>query len=228
MSKRFSQKSQRLKEFKRLEKECIALWKIKGNLGWYELEKPIRNGWYKQLTLRADISRRKDAWIFESVIKVAGMTAWGRDKKMADKIWLENLRRSDFQFYQYPGMKSIDKKVYQKLIPKVQACFIPVNHGSSYYYDHYYNSILPTWYFETTYERAFITHRRILDPDLDSRMDELENMFEGKKYYHLRMIGNYHWNTRCRRIERKRVKMALANYDEESYYKLMGRRISYW
>jgi hypothetical protein len=229
MSKRFSQKSQRLKEYKRLEKEYNSLWKIKCNLGWYKLEKPIRHGWYKQLTLRTDISRRKDAWIFEEVISNAGMIAWGRDKKMADKIWVKKLRKSECRIFDYPGMKRILRKDYQKLKPKVQACFIPVPKNIGNYYTGDYISILPSWYFETYYEKAFITHRRILDPELDSRMDELENMFESNKYYNFRMIGNRYWYcNRCRKIERKRVKMALANYDKESYDSMMGKSIPYW
>ena len=75
----------REREVRSIHAELDRWYSAKWDLGEYKLSKPIKNGWYKHLTLRDDVARRKDAYIFQNVLDIAGIWIWGRDKKHADK-----------------------------------------------------------------------------------------------------------------------------------------------
>ena len=49
---------------RQVQKELSILYQALYSLGEIPLDKPIRNGWYKRLIMRSDISRRKDADVF--------------------------------------------------------------------------------------------------------------------------------------------------------------------
>ena len=80
-------KEYRKKEVILIQKELKKLHRAQWNLGSYELDKPIRHGCYKHFKLRDDIARRKDFEVFQSVIDVAGLSVWGRNKKHVGYTW---------------------------------------------------------------------------------------------------------------------------------------------
>lgn len=220
-----------LNKYDKLEKEYRALWKeyrnlsnAKRNLGLIKLEKPIRSGWYKHLTLRDDISRRKDADILEEVLKIAGTKIWGRDRKHADKVWNKTNKRDEK--IQFPGIRKIPKWDFDKLSIHAKKWFKPYDVRYKFGYGGYrrFYCIVPRFYFKIAYSKAFITHRKVIDPLIEKRLDEIEHMIFYGKYLALHnsqcKYSNYYDKEFVHRKNRRQYKSALKNYDEDKFDRL--------
>lgn len=209
-------KDLRLQEYRALDKELDELYEAQDNLGYYPLKKPIRHGWYKYLKLRDDVARRKDAYVFQNIIDVAGITIWGRKVEEVDQVWVK--RNADHRRISLPGIRKLDRKEFQKLIPKAQRYFegIEISHGSWLSGIIRYHCRVPKHYFEPTYKRAYITHRKIIDSEIESRIDQLENRLLRPEFY-----THHHWHypperwlrKHWRRGKRRSVKTSLSKYD---------------
>ncbi len=208
----------RKKEVNSIQKELKKLERAKWNLGSYELEKPIRHGWYKHLRLRDDIARRKDCDAFQSIIDVAGLSVWGRNKKHVELVWTKE--NSSKEFIQFPGIMKLNQKEFDKLHPKAKAYF----EGFEQYWTSWSGRVMryycrvPRYYFVMTYTKAYNTHRTIINPELERKISELDALILRDGYF------EYSWNAGSykdtwkgsfiqKRIRRK-VKMTLMNYDD--------------
>lgn len=210
-------KDLRLQEYRALDKELDELYEAQDNLGYYPLKKPIRHGWYKYLKLRDDVSRRKDAYVFQNIIDVAGITIWGRNLEEVDQKWM--IREADLRHISLPGIWKLDRKQLQDLNPKAQRFFqgIEIINGSWLCGIIYYECRAPIHYFEPTYKRAYITHRKIIDSEIESRIEQLENRLLNPEFYTHHHHSHYpperwlrkHW----RRGKRRNVRARLSKYD---------------
>ena len=218
-------------QVRKIQKELIILQKAHFNLGEIPLPKPIRNGWYKHLVMRTDISRRKDAHIFQEILDVCARWVWGSDKKIADKMWAHHIKHN--RDWQWAGLAWITKDKYQLLSPRAKSYFVeyewkwtPWQGSIKRYYCH-----APKYYFVTTFEKAYITHIRVIDAELEKRIAELNNQLLSNELYPY-LWNNYGgwihkwWRKQEIRKMRHRSKMALKAYDEDNYNKLIGRALS--
>ena len=73
------------KEMLKVEREIDALYEIKWNQNYVQLEKPYKSGYYKTFDLRDDIKNRSDAWVFYKCIELAATTVWCKDKTFKSK-----------------------------------------------------------------------------------------------------------------------------------------------
>lgn len=222
---------ERQKEARRLMREMRKLWKARQDLGYIELDKPVRHGWFKHLTLRDDIARRKDAPVFRRVLELSGIEIWGRDKQHADKLWKSRQNRNGV--VQYPGMRKLSQKHFKRLSPRVAKWY----EGFEWHYrvgegntKRYYCRV-PSYFFVPTYTKAYITKRQIVDPDIESRLSEIDRILTSNEYY-----GLYEWNYWHRRNDkpfnfhrrlRHRVKNALADYDEANFDRQVYQKIDW-
>ncbi|MCI5058972.1 MAG: hypothetical protein MRY83_22855 [Flavobacteriales bacterium] len=210
--------SLREKEVIRLRKELNKLYWAKRHLGEYELEKPIRHGWYKFLVLREDISRRKDAKIFQNILDVAGMRVWGRDKKHLDKVWEKRAR--DSRYVSQLGIYKLDKKHFGNLMHKAREYFQGYERTWTYWRgsDMVYYCRVPSYYYITKYERAYITHRKIHDADLERRIAEIESLMDRDEYYDISnmyyLSYSYKWLKKyTNKRTRRHIQAALTQFD---------------
>ena len=208
----------REKEIRAISTELNRLYRAKWDLGLYKLPKPLRHGWYKQLGLRHDISRRRDVAIFQSIIHVAGIRIWGRNKKQVDLAWTkDNAKRNDIQF---PGLRKIDKKRYRSLTQSAKKLFEGVEISWTYWRgtEMIYHCRVPHYYFILSYTKAYITHRTIIDSELEQKISELEALLRRAAYYDLNMARHSytdHWHGPfINKRERRRVKMALGHFQK--------------
>lgn len=220
----------RQKEVRKLNKEFYKLWDAKRNLGYIELEKPIRHGWFKHLTLRDDIARRKDATVFREILEASGIDVWGLDKKHADKFWDKQSRKDNT--IQYPGLRKLSKEKYNKLSKQAQKWY----EGFDWYWDSRMGNVkryycrVPRYFYKITYTKAFITKKQVVDPKIEKRMSEIKSILRSNEYYFLD-ISNYHYgrefNPMYNRILRRRTKTALVDYEEEAFDRLIYDRIQW-
>ncbi len=206
----------RKKEVRAIKTEQRRLWQARRNLGSYELKKPIRHGWYKHLELRKDISRRKDAAIFQNIIDVAGANIWAREKKLADAKWSYMLNRENAHVE--PGILKLDKRQFKKLMHKAKAHFERVEVRASWGFGTVkeFHCTVPHYYFVETYTKAYITHRKIIDAELERKSDELDALlfrpgYYGTDFHNWRL---HRWFTKIEiKAKRRKVNMMLSNVD---------------
>ena len=110
---------------RQIQKELRILYQALYSLGEIPLDKPIRNGWYKHLVMRPDISRRKDADVFQEILDVCSRWVWGSDKKMADKRWVQNVKHN--KDWQWAGLAWTTPDRYKILSPKAKRYFVNTN-----------------------------------------------------------------------------------------------------
>jgi hypothetical protein len=72
------------KEVRRLHKEWRELSRKAHDLGYKKIEKPIRNGWFKELVLLDKLERYKSKPQIEEIVEKLNRSVWGRtnSKKM--------------------------------------------------------------------------------------------------------------------------------------------------
>lgn len=218
------------KELRSLVKERERLWAAKWNLGFVYLEKPIRHGWFKHLALRDDVSRRSDAHIFEEVLDRCGTECWGRDKAHADKVW-DRFNRRNLEI-QFPGIRKINSREYSRLSPKARKWFLGYDWSWTRRFGFLkrYHCQVPKHYFKIAYTRAYITKRRIIDADIESRLEEIDSILRSNKFYALSKINGYRkwWMTdnHHKRV-RRQLRMALNQYDEDNFDRLVFKDYNY-
>ena len=203
--------AQRIKFVKQLEGELKKINKAQAELGYIELEKPLRDGWFKTYVLRDDIRRSKKARIYQEVLDAVLVEIWGREKKYADKKW-ENYFRSHYKTYQRPGIKRIYVKEFSKLSSNAQKCFIKRRLPGYKKRHTIYVCLLPKYYFQLSYRRAYLTKFRITSPILEQREQEIMEILSRptlrtySKYYNYR----YRLYREPHRGERRKMNMALS------------------
>ena len=181
--------SKKEKQALALQREMAEFWAKMRKAGYVKLDKPVRDGWEVQWKIRDDIARSKNGEFMQKALNLVKVTPVYCDNKKCFKIFkygyvpagYEEIVRSKkgVKVKVKPDMRRISKKEYDELEPKVQRYFV----------EHVKDSRMPgvkiyTYGLTLTYEldvkvsRSYITHKRIIDPELDKRFDEVSS-----KYY---------------------------------------------
>ncbi len=210
----------RKKEVRELNKEYRKLLNARRELGYLDLPKPIRHGWFKHLALRDDVARRKDAPVFKEILAVCGIEIWGSDKKHADKVWTKKAIKE--HAIQFPGIRKLHQKKYNKLSTKAKKWF----DGFDWYWSsdewnvkRYYCRV-PRYYFKITYTKAFITKEQVVDPKIEKRLTEITQKLITNDYYNLDIRKSYkrkYFDPFYHRVSRRKIKIELTFYDEETF-----------
>lgn len=204
--------AERIKTVKQLENELKEIRKAQSRLGYMVLDKPIRDGWYKSYRLRDDILRSKKSKVYQEVLNAVLIVIRGREKKHADKKWDKffNKQRRNIQ---RPGIRRLYEKEFSKLSSNAQRCFLRRKRKTYKGYKNFYVCILPRYYFQLTYKRAYITKQKIISPILESREKEIMEILSRPTLRTYSVYYKYH----CRlyhnpnKSERRKIKMALSN-----------------
>lgn len=171
------------KEKLKVQREMYELEEIQDNQNWIELEKPVKNGYYKVWDLRDDIKNRDDAWVYYECIRLVGERVWHKDKTFKRK-----LRKGKYE-YVSPGFGYISDKVYETLLPAVKKHFVELGVYDRNYNHYYkrYKCIVHTYYFVEKVKPKWITHYREVDSVIEKKINEKRDELDGKKFYDVQL-----------------------------------------
>lgn len=199
-------KEQRQKEVRRIHKEQHEIWDKIGKLPLIELDKPIRHGWYKEIVLTENLERYKSKEAVEEIFKVLNTYFWGRTKKECDEKW--NCQRS--KHFIYRNIPTISKRTFNKLSRKAQILCTPFQYREEKKLKVRFYIRIPLNGYRIKYTRAYNTHRKMLDPNLESQSDVLENrLLKPGLYEANQAANNWNWRRNCWQIpesKRSRIK----------------------
>lgn len=163
------------KELLRNERELDGLYKRKWETPWIKLDKPIQNGYVRNLVLRDDISRRKDADVFERIRKTLNKPMYCRnaDFKVRKR---KSGQYEEIEHHIFPiGEGRWEKLEWPEHFKKY------FTYGTKYYtHPGGYTSSFTGYWFNTDWmfdykiEPHYLTHYQPIDPDLESQIKVLE------------------------------------------------------
>jgi hypothetical protein len=173
-------KEVRTKEVRQIWKRRAEVWNEKRQLGYIKLDKPIRNGWFKEIIITHKVDRYKNkAAILEVYDKIEKMF-WGRTKEEAQRKW--EFQTSKYLIYN--DFPTISKRQYNKLSFKAQRLCSPfqyLNEGNKLKFRFYLR--IPKGAYRIKYTRAYVTHSKRIDPLLESESALLEQQLLKRGYF---------------------------------------------
>ncbi|MDH7913813.1 hypothetical protein [Winogradskyella sp. SYSU M77433] len=215
-------KEKRQKEVRHLINRTWEIYLLIRELGYIELEKPIRHGWYKEIVITRKVERYKNKAAILEIYDKIEKYYWGRTKKEAEKKWHNQTSRH----FIYKGFPTLSKKQFNKLSYKAQSLC------TSYQYRNECKKLrvrfyirIPKGAYKIRYARAYITHRKRIDPNLISELNYIEKQLLRPGYYNINEAFypyKDNWNLRDDKQEKLKTKQLLnqlKNYDLEDLIK---------
>ena len=204
-------KSKRLKEVRNIWKRQREISLKIHNLGYKKLDKPIRNGWFKEIVITQNIERYKSKKYIAELYNAVQKYYWGRTKERAELKWLNRVSNSLI----YKGFPTLSKKEFNRLSEGAKAMC------TSFHYKtkrkkmklRFYIRI-PKGAYKIKYTRAYVTHTKIIDSTLESEYAQLNNQLLKKGYYEAEQKlykWKDDWNLRDDKKEKLKSKRSLKN-----------------
>lgn len=209
-------KTTRQKEVRRLRKRQCEIRKLNHDLGYIELDKPIRHGWYKEIIITEKADRYKNkAAILELYDKIERYY-WGRTKEEAEKCWLKQTSIHNI----HKEFPTLSKRQFNKLSYKAQRLCTAFQYRNACkkLRVRFYVRI-PKGAYRIKYSRAYITHRKRIDPNLISEDDFIDSLLLRNGYYNIKEAF-YPWkddwnlsNYKQEKLKTKRHLKSLRKYE---------------
>ncbi len=182
-------KGYRKKEIRKLRKEQRDLYAKSRALGYRKLEKPIRHGWYIELTILPQIERYRFKPQIEEILKKLEKRYWELTKEQAKKKW----DSAESKHLIYKDIPTLSPKSYRKLRDKAQGhCRVFFFKEDKKLKRRYYVRI-PKNAFKISFKRAYTTHSKIIDPLIEERLDLIQQQFEKKGWFGAAKTGHNYW-----------------------------------
>ena len=201
-------KEQKQNEVRSLIKRRSDIWRLKHDLGYIELEKPIRHGWYKEIVILRKVERYRNKEAILEIFEKIEKAYWGRTKEEADKNWFHHVSRN----YIYRDFPTLSKRQFNKLSFKAQRMCTPYKFRNYKKWRTRFYIRIPKNAYRIKYSRAYITHRRRIDPNLESELDYIEYRLNRKGYYNVYEAFNpwkSYWDYEQREKQRLKTKRHL-------------------
>jgi hypothetical protein len=220
-------KEQRLKEVRRLQNRQWDIWKLQRELGYIEIEKPIRHGWYKEIIITEKVERYKNKAAILEIYDKIEKYYWGRTKEDAEKKWQNQTSKHLI----YKAFPTISKKQFNKLSFKAQCMcttFQFRNENKKLRIRFYVR--IPKGAYRIKYTRAYITHRKRIDPLLESELDFIDYQLHKKGYYNINEAANPwkdDWNLRDDKQEKLKIKRHLKGLKSYAIEDVITEKISW-
>ncbi|QTE22475.1 hypothetical protein [Polaribacter cellanae] len=217
-------KSKRLQEVRKIWKRQRQISEEIRNLGYLKLDKPIRNGWFKEIAItnKIELYKNKEA-VLEVYAKVEKMF-WGRTKEEAQKKWLNQISKNLI----YKDLPTLSKKQFNKLSDKAKNLCTP-------FYYRYQKKLklrfyvrIPKGAYKIKYTRAYVTHTKIIDAKLESEFARLNNQLLKRGYYEAEQkLYKYKDNWNFRNVEKEKLisKKLLKNLKKYSIKDIVKENI---
>ena len=215
-------KEQRQKQIRKVYKRFNELGALEKALGYEKLENPIRHGWYKEIVLTRRVSRYKNEEAILEVFDKIHKAYWGRTKEEAERQWFKYVSN----YYIYRDFPTLSKKQFNKLSSKAQrlcTAYKYKNRCKKWRVRFYLR--IPKSAYRIKYTRAYITHRKRIDPMIISEDALLDQQLLKKGFYNLdhnnRSWKNYLYEDgyKKQKLKIKRQLNQLKHYDLEDVIK---------
>lgn len=213
-------KEKRKKEVRAIYKQRQLIWQQQRALGYYELERPIRHGWFKELIITENVERYKNKNVILEVYQKLCKQFWGRTKDEASESWQNQVSK----YYIYKGLPTLSHKSFNKLSDKAKRICVVYqyrNHNKKLRTRFYVK--LPKGAYRIRFKRAFVTHRERIDPKLEQALDLLEQQLNKNGYYEeSQKIYNYKWFTKPlenRKIVKQELKQIVESHRDFPKYR---------
>ncbi len=210
-------KEQRLKEVRSIQQRQWEISVEIRNLGYIELPKPIRHGWFKEIVITYNIDRYRNKKYILELFEVIEKRFWGSTKSKADKQWFHQVSK----YLIYKDFPTISKKQFNRLTPKAQAmCTVYQYRDCQKKMRKRFYIRIPKGAYKIKYTRAYITHSKRIDPLLESEYTLLDQQLLKKEYYKTtqklyRWSGKDYWSVskvKKDKLKAKKQLKALKNY----------------
>jgi hypothetical protein len=195
-------KAQREKEFRKNLERQSELHRQQRALGYIELEKPIRHGWFKTIELTASVEQYKNRNAIKEVFKKIITSYWGATKEKARQCWDQDRSR----YMLAKDKPTISRKSYSQLSDqgKDLCVFFRYKHPITRKYHGRFYVNLPVGCFKIKFKRSYITHRRIIDPEIEAELDWLRSQWMKPGFFELSSRGRWnHWGRMIQSFEKK-------------------------
>jgi hypothetical protein len=217
-------KEQRQKEVRRIDKEHREIRKKIHGLPLVKLDKPIRHGWYKEIVFTENLDRYKTQEVVEEIFEILNTYFWGRTKKECEKHW--DKQRSEYFIYR--EVPTISKKQFNKLSAKAQLLCTPFQYREDKKLKVRFYVRIPVNAYRVKFTRAYNTHRKLLDPNLESRLAVLQNYLLSPGIYEaeqttFRSSWKCDWNKRETITSRIKAKQKLGRLNNTSAATAIGQ-----
>lgn len=180
-----NKKEETYKEFLRLNEEYEELqWGSRNEIMYEELDKPIKDGYNVSWGVRDDIARSPIGGKVIALVEEFSRTSWSRTIDFKTKIG-----KGKFQTIE-PYFVNLTSEKLDKFHDWVKD-WVTIYQGFKSYTNYwgkevnYYRVSIPKYYLVRKVSVSYITHREILQPDIESRKNQLYNLLISKKYYKL-------------------------------------------
>lgn len=186
------------KKYLELERKRDSLYDIKDALGYEKLEKPYQYGYNAFHVLRDDISRRKDADVFQYLLDNFSVTTWSKNGVFYSvyKKYVSDNR---------PHFRLITEADYLKLEPKYKKHFYHVSDKDQKFWNgtvnKFYRCYLEPHFLVMKVVNSYITHKKVIDNEV-----ERELSYVSDKIYYLQEIiepWNDRFITKAKKIQTK-------------------------
>ena len=180
--------------------ESYNLSKISRETPWVKLDKPIQTGWLKYHKLRDDCASRYDAQIFNTILSEIDVPVFCRKTDFKDRhgvamnAGLKVIRQNVWDNLNWPesykkyflfGTYLVDWDCDDGRVP----CYIQNKKQVTGY------KIKQAFYFEEVVKPYFVTHRKPILPEIESRQAELSAFIEKNggwsKYEYIKKGASY-------------------------------------
>lgn len=208
-------KAQIEKEFRKILKRHKELFEAKQKLGFIKLDEPIRYGWFKEMILTQNVERYRHAEAIKEVYKKIQTSSWGATKEKAQIAWDQKRAR----YMLTKDKPTLSKKSYNKLSDKGKDLCVFFRYKEErtgkkrvrFYVN------FPKGCVEIKFKRSYITHRKRIDPLIESELEYLGNQLLKTGFFELISRGYWNrWNRMSKSFENKvkahRVKERLSHY----------------
>ncbi len=204
-------KEKREKCVRKILKRQREIWKETRDLGYTKLEKPIRHGWFKEIVITTKIERYKNQVAILELYERINKTFWGATKEKAEQEWQRYASKNLI----YKDLPTISKKQYNKLSYKGQQLCTAFRYKTccKKWKVRFYVR-LPKAAYRVKFTRAYITHSKRIDPNLESESDLLEQQLYKNGFYGIGLGFNYgkdRWGTSEHRKEKLKTKRNLSS-----------------
>lgn len=210
---------------RRIWKRRSEVWKKMRGLGYIELKKPIRHGWFKEIIITHKVDRYKNKAAILEVYDKIEKIFWGRTKEEAQKKWLYQTSKHLI----YKDFPTISKRQFNKLSFKAQCMCIP------FYYKNERKKLklrfyikIPKGAYRIKYTRAYITHSKRIDPILEREAALLEQQLLKSGYYEADQKLNRwkdYWNLSDLEKEKLKTERTLKSFKKYAIEDILNENI---
>lgn len=228
-------KARREKAVHRIWKRRQEIYDEMAKLEDIVLEKPIRHGWYKAITITRKVERYKNKAAILEVYNLIERFFWGRTKAEAQKKW----ETQTSKYLIYKDLPTLSAKQFNKLSSKAQRLCVPFTFYHQFLCKgkprkkqklRFYLKI-PKGAYTLAYTRAYITHLKRIDPQLESELGFLDQQLLKPGYYEIEQKrfkwNRWDWDISDQRKEKLQAKRSLKSLNKYAIKDIINENTSW-